>query len=442
MKLGFLKYLFIVLIVISCSNDDPATTSNTPEIISVESFGGSNNDSAQSVIATIDGGYAVMGYTQSNDGDITDKQDTSFDFWVIKFNAQNIIEWQKTYGGSADDRGNCIIQTSDGGFALLGFSFSDDIDVTNNEGLQDFWLVRLDAFGNLLWQKSYGFEGADSGISIIETNDQGFLLSGIIDVTASGGQGATNKALQKHAGGDYWLLKVDEVGSLEWSNYFGGNFTDTPYGIIQKENNGYLILGSSDSSDTDISNNLGSYDFWLIDVAPDGTLISEKSFGGTQIDEGRAIIATPDGNYLLAGDTRSNDVNISSNNGGADLWLAKVSPSGNLIWERNIGGSNFDVARAIKSSKNGNFILAGSSRSSDVDVASNKGQNDAWVLKIDGNGEVIWERTIGGSNIDFAYDVAQLNDGSIIAVGDTTSDDGDIIVNKGFTDLLVIKIEN
>ena len=178
MKLGKLKYLLGFCLLFNCSDDDPSSFPNNFEVV-VETLGGSNNDSAQSVTATVDGGYIILGYTQSNDGDLTDKQDTSFDFWVIKYSSQNTVEWQKTYGGSGDDRGNSIVQTQDGGYAILGFSFSEDGDVTNNEGLQDFWLLRLDASGNLIWQNSFGFEGSDSGISLIETSDLGFLLSGI-----------------------------------------------------------------------------------------------------------------------------------------------------------------------------------------------------------------------------------------------------------------------
>ena len=441
MKLGKLKYLLGFCLLFNCSDDDPSSFPNNFEVV-VETLGGSNNDSAQSVTATVDGGYIILGYTQSNDGDLTDKQDTSFDFWVIKYSSQNTVEWQKTYGGSGDDRGNSIVQTQDGGYAVLGFSFSEDGDVTNNEGLQDFWLLRLDASGNLIWQNSFGFEGSDSGISLIETSDLGFLLSGIIDISASGGQGATNRNDNRHAGGDYWLIKVNQLGELEWSNFYGGNFTDTPFGIIQKDNNGFLVVGSSDSSDTDISNNKGTYDFWVLDISPEGALLNEKSLGGTQIDEGRSIIASGDGNFLITGDTRSDDVDVLNNKGGADLWLVKITPQGELLWEKSIGGSNFDVARSIKSSQDGNFILSGSSRSDDFDVNNNKGQNDAWVLKINANGDVLWETTIGGSNIDFAYDIAELNNGSIIAVGDTSSIDGDIIVNKGFSDLLLIKIED
>lgn len=427
--------------LLSCNSDD-ASPSNKGQLIFAKTFGGTNNDSAQSVTATSDGGYAILGYTQSNDNDITDKQDESFDFWVLKFDANDQLQWQKTYGGTLDDRGNDIIQTSDGGYAILGYSFSTDGDISQNAGLQDYWLVKLDANGNISWEKSFGYQGADSGISMIETNDQGFLITGILDVTASGGEGNSSRTANRHAGGDYWVLKLNNSGSLEWSRYFGGNFTDTPYGVIQTDDNGYIVAGSSDSEDTDISSNIGTYDFWVIKVSHSGNLVWETSFGGSQIDEARGIVKADDGSYIIAGDTRSNDNNISQNKGGADLWLVKISPSGNIIWEKTIGGSSFDVARAIKKSKKNGFLLSGSSRSSDMDVSENMGQNDAWVLKTNTNGNLLWELSVGGSNIDFSYDVAELFDGSVIAVGDTASSDGDILENKGFTDLLILKIED
>jgi len=433
-------YCFMVLLLINCSSDDASSSNNQGQLTFAKTYGGTKNDSAQSITATSDGGYIILGYTQSNDNDITDKQDESFDYWVLKFDANNQLEWQKTYGGSLDDRGSDIIQTSDGGFAILGYSFSNDGDTTQNEGLQDYWLVKLDANGNISWEKSFGYQGTDSGISFIETNDLGFLITGILDVTASGGEGNSSRTANRHAGGDYWALKLDIYGNLEWSHYFGGNFTDTPYGVIQTDDNGYIVAGSSDSEDTDISSNIGTYDFWVIKISESGNLVWEKSFGGSQIDEARSIIKTDDDNYIIAGDTRSSDNDISQNKGAADLWLIKISPSGNLIWEKTIGGSSFDVARAIKKSQNNGFLLSGSSRSSDIDVSENKGQNDAWVLKTDNNGNLLWETTVGGSNIDFSYDVVELINGSVIAVGDTASSDGDIIENKGFTDLLIIKI--
>ncbi|MDO1502022.1 hypothetical protein Q2T40_17950 [Winogradskyella maritima] len=428
----------------ACKSDDPNGPSDiSGSVAFVKTIGGSLNDSGQSIISTTDGGYAILGFTQSMDGDISDKSSEDFDYFLLKYNATDELQWSKTYGGTGDDRGRSIIQTLDGGFAILGTSSSNDGDVSGNSGFQDYWLAKLDTSGNLQWQKSYGFQGNDNGISVIQTNDSGYLITGVLDVTASGGAGNTSsRSSERHAGGDYWAVKLDASGDLEWSQYYGGNFTDTPEGVVQTDDGGYIIAGGSDSEDTDISSNLGTYDFWIIRISSTGNLIWEKSFGGSEIDEARAIVASGDGNFIIAGDTRSNSNDISNNNGGADLWLIKIAPEGELLWEKNIGGTDFDVARAIYKTQNNGFLLAGSSRSSDGDVSDNKGQNDAWVLKVNSNGELHWETSVGGSNIDFAYGVTELNDGNIIAVGDTTSNDEDILENKGFTDLLLIKLQN
>ena len=440
-KIGFFS---ILLTFFACEKANlefnPVSNLSNGTLGLIQTFGGSKNDVAQSVIATLDGGFAVIGYTQSMDGDVSDKLDESFDFWVLKFNSEANLEWNKTYGGSGDDRGYDIIQTSDNGFAILGYTDSSDGDITINNGFRDFWLAKLDASGNLTWQKSFGFPGADEGTAIIETSDNDFLISGVLDVTSSGGQGNLGRFVTEHAGGDYWAIKVSSSGDLIWSRFYGGSFTDSPTGIIENNNNEFIFVGGSDSNDVDITNNKGSYDFWVVKSEAGGNMIWEKSFGGSEIDEARGIVSTYDGSHIIVGDTRSNEQDVSLNNGAADLWMIKISDDGDLIWNCSIGGSNFDVSRSINKTSDNGFIIAGSSRSSDGDVARNQGQNDAWIVKIDTNGQLLWETTVGGSNIDFAYDAVQLANGTIIAVGETSSSDGDITENKGFTDLLIIKL--
>ncbi|WP_299884082.1 hypothetical protein [uncultured Lacinutrix sp.] len=435
----------ILFVFNSCKSDDDTITPTNNSVTGILDFarvyGGSKNESAQAVVSTLDGGYAVLGYTQSTNGDITDKTDESFDYWLLKFDTDSELQWNKTYGGSEDDRGKDIIQTQDGGYAILGSSYSSNEDVSTNAGQEDYWLAKLDASGNISWQKSFGYSGTDSGISVIQTNDNGYLISGVLDVTASGGEGNTSRNSSRHAGGDYWIIKLNTDGDIEWSKFFGGLFTDTPEGIVETDDNAFIIAGGSDSADTDISNNKGSYDFWVIKISNTGSLIWEKSFGGSEIDEARGIVKSGDGNYIIAGDTRSSDTDISNNNGAADLWLIKISPLGELLWEKTIGGSSFDVARAIVKTQDNGFLLSGSSRSSDGDLTINQGQNDAWVLKVDSNGILEWQKTVGGSNIDFAYGITELNDKTVVAVGDATSNDGDLIENKGFSDLLIIKIK-
>ena len=438
-----MNLFFVVLFFINCSedNDNSTTKDQDIEIDFITTLGGSKNESAQAIINTTDGGYAILGHAQSMDGDVTTKSNESYDYWLLKYDATNQLEWQKTYGGSADDRGADLIQTSDGGYVIVGKSKSNDFEVSENAGFDDFWVVKLDSNGSVYWENSFGFAGSDVPYSIIQTNDDGYLLTGVLDVSASNGQGDRNSILSRHAGGDYWVIKLNSNGVKQWSNYYGGSFTDTAYDAIQTEDDGYIIVGSSDSNDVDITNNKGTYDFWIIKISATGNLVWEKSFGGSEIDEAHAINKSADGNYLIAGDTRSSDLDISQNNGAADLWVIKITPEGTLLWEKSLGGSNFDVGRSISKTQDNGFIISGSSRSTNASFSSNKGQNDAWVIKLNSGGDLEWQKTIGGSEVDFFYDTVELNDQTVVAVGDSNSSNEDIYENKGFTDLLILKLK-
>ncbi len=440
------KYLpaLCFFILFNCSKKDVFTTPEVLEVINeidfVKTFGGSKNDVLYSVKGTMDGGYITAGFTQSNDFDLAIKTNDSFDFLISKFNAENHLEWQKTFGGSEDDRASDIVQTLGGNFVVLGYSKSSDGNVSENAGSKDFWLLKISSEGNFLWEKTFGFSGADLGTALLETNDGGFFITGVLDVSSSGGQGNSKSNKVKHAGGDYWAIKTDHSGALEWSRFFGGSFSEIPTGVIETTQDNFIIAGSSDSNDFNISENKGAYDFWITKISPAGDLLLEKSFGGSGIDQAKAITATNDGNFIAVGDTRSADIDVALNSGAADVWIVKFSSEGTLIWEKTIGGSSFDVARAIYKTQDNGFLIAGSSRSLDNGF-ENKGQNDALILKIDKNGNLLWQKTVGGSEIDFLYDIAELNNKSIIAVGESSSSDQDISENKGFSDALIIQIK-
>ncbi len=442
MILNKIKFLFVLaIILISCTNTkiEPIVSPNK-EVVFVNTLGGSKNEGARSVVKTNDGGYAILGFTQSVDGDIIDKQNEQKDLWLIKFDKNDQLQWKKTFGGSKDDHGEKIIQTSDGGFALIGYNKSNDHDTTSNAGFQDIWILKLDVTGEILWQKSLGFAGADQGYSILQTTDGGYFISGILDVTASGGLGNKSSLNKRHAGGDYWGIKLNSVGKIEWRNYYGGTNTDTCYDAVETFD-GFILVGSSDSVDVDIKNNKGGYDIWIVKIDKTGNLIWEKTLGGKEIDIAYKILKTHDNNFILAGETRSSDLDITHQNGAADVWILKINAEAEILWQKTYGGSSFDVARDITSTQDGGYILAGSSRSMDKDVTENKGQNDAWILKVDETGNKIWQKSIGGTEIDFAYGITELLDQSILVVGDTNSSDHDIQVNKGFTDLLIIKLD-
>lgn len=439
-----IKYFYFAYLCIffSCGSDNNAATNITnqnTEIQKIFTLGGTKNESGQSVVKTPDGGYAVLGYTQSMDLDVLNKTNNSYDYWLIKFDAFGNQEWQKVYGGSDDDRGQEIINTSDGGYAIIGSSKSQDGDVSLNSGFNDFWVLKISNSGNLIWEKSFGYSGSDNGFSIIQTQDNGYLIAGVIDVTSSDGQGNNRLNINRHAGGDYWVIKINSVGNLQWSRYFGGSFTDTSYALSETQTGNFIIVGSSDSDDIDINNNKGTYDFWVLKISSSGDLIWEKSFGGSEIDEARDITITENGDFLIVGDSRSVDTDVLYNNGAADIWIIKINADGQLIWEKTYGGTSFDGVQSIQKTLNNYYIVAGNSRSSDVNLENNNGQNDAWFFKIDSQGVLKWQNSVGGSDIDLLMDIVELENGTIIAVGNSNSNDLDISENNGFTDLLIIE---
>ena len=410
----------------------------------VQTFGGSREETAQSVIPTNDGGFAVLGYTNSIDGDLTGKSLPVNDYWLLKFSALGDLQWSKTYGGSKDDRGQSVIQTTDGGYAVVGYAMSDDGDGSLNQGFHDNWILRLDANGDILWEKSFGFSGHDHAYDIVQTSDGGLFFSGFLDVTSSGGEGNSRKKITsyaQHGVGEFWGIKLDADGNLLWRRYFGGTNNDRSFGAVEANDGGLVMIGASESDDFDISNPNGSYDVWVVKISAKGDLIWEKSFGGTGIDRAYDVVKTDEGAYVIVGETFSTDGDIFKNNGESDAWLIKVSDKGDLLWERTFGGSDFDAARGLATTSDGGFVIAGNSKSVEGDLAENSGENDIWLIKTDTNGNFQDQMVMGGEGLDFGFDILQDDLGNLILVGESASSSMRNITSKGMTDLVVFGLK-
>lgn len=462
-------YHFILLFVVaiffaSCGKDDPAIndpiqddteteteTGFVGDIDYIKTFGGSNSDEAVSVILTNDGNYLIFGSTQSNDGDITDKTATDSDYWLLKLTPSGEKIWSKTYGGSSDERASKIEKTNDGGYILSGYSRSNDGDVTSgNEGFHDYWIVKVNSEGSIQWENHFGFSGSDQAFDAFQTLDGGYLVTGFLDVTASGQDGNdfgkdinSNSPARgtNHGVGEFWVLKLDAAGQKVWRRYFGGTNNDRSYDALQTADGGFLIVGASESDDFDIIDDKGSYDFWAVRLTTNGDKLWTKSFGGSEIDIGYAITKTTDGNYIMVGDTRSNDKDVTNAKGSADAWAVKFNDSGEKIWQKTYGGSDFESARSIHSTQKGTYIIAGNTRSTTGDFTENKGQNDALVYLIDENGAIKFQKTIGGSSLDFAEDAIYTPNNKIVVVGNTESNNLDVPLNRGIKDVLILTIK-
>ena len=435
-------FIFILFCFCGCES-----TSHLPEDFSsfegklswVKTFGGSNEDIAHAVIETEDGGFAVFGNTKSVDGDVTDKTIEESDLWLLKFNAEAGLEWTKTYGGSGDDRGHSLIQMNDGGFMLLGYSQSEDGLGSNNEGQHDNWVLRVDAQGVFMWERSFGYGGHDHAYSIIKTADGGALFNGFLDVTASNGAGnsVAYRSGSLHGVGEFWCHKINSEGVVEWRNYYGGTSNDRSYDATELANGNFVLVGTSESVDVDITDPQGSYDVWVVTIDATGNLLWEKSLGGSEIDGANAVLQNAEGNIVVFGNSFSSDGDRSFSKGSSDFWIATLSPSGALLSEDSFGGSSFDLGRGLASGSDGVLWLAGYSRSSDGDVSSNKGDNDMLVLRLSPGHVVLNSLSLGGSALDLAHDVIELSSGKIIVIGETESTDGPFQENRGNKDIVI-----
>ena len=444
------SYLIMGLMVVGCKSDDetPIITDQPAEfngtLAWVETFGGSGIDQATAVVTTEDGAYMVVGSTYSNDGHFAGlKSTTDADYFLMRVRPDGGVDWTKVYGGDDDELATGITKTSDGGYVLVGYSRSDNCFTGSNGGFHDYYILKVDAQGNEIWCQNFGYPGSDQAQNIIETREGDLMVTGFFDVSASGGQGNDDRenAGTLHGVGEYWGIKLDADGQFFWKRYFGGSNNDRSYNVMQTNDGGFVLIGSSESDDFDITDSKGSYDYWAVKLSAEGDLEWTRSFGGSEIDIAYDIATTLDGNFLIVGDARSNDQDVSTNFGNADIWLVEIDPQGNLIWEKSLGGSMFDSAKDLLPMNDNLYCVTGSSRSNDVDVTTNNGENDAWTVVVDAQGTIIFEVAIGGSSLDFSEGAAQGVDGALLIVGNTESSDGDVIQNLGYKDILIYKID-
>ncbi len=442
-------YILGFLAILSCQDDEIYNINGEiddtffiGELEWVRSYGGSGEDTGRSIIRTQDGGYAIFGFSNSTDGDLAGKTTAVNDYWLLRIDEEGEVLWSKTYGGSRDDQGQSIIQTADGGYAITGYAMSGDGDSSNNEGFHDNWILRLDSKGNILWERSFGFSGHDHSYDIIQTADGGFFFVGFLDITSARSDGYDEKAIPstRHGVGEFWGTKIDGNGNLQWRRYFGGTNNDRAYSVVPAWDGGYIMAGASESNDFDISNARGSYDFWILKISEEGQMIWERSYGGSGVDIAYDISLTNDGAYVVAGHSFSSDNDISNPIGESDVWMIKIDKQGELMWEKSIGGTASELARSIQPASRGGYIISGNSKSIDGDSSENFGENDMWVLRTDDNGQVLWQQSFGGQGLDFAFDAVENPNKSVVLIGESGSLDMAGISHKGNTDLVVVKI--
>jgi len=397
-----------------------------------KNYGGTGTEYAYSIKETSDSGYILAGFSYSNDGDIIENKGNS-DFCIIKLNNTNDIIWQKTYGGTDSDFANSIQETTDGGYIVAGYTYSNDGDIPENKGDADFWIIKLNNIGDTIWHKTYGGTDYDYEKSIKETTDGGYIVIGY--TKSNDGDITENKGNE-----DVWVIKLDNIGDIIWQKTYGGTNNDEAFSIQETTDGGYIFTGNTESNDGDITENKGNKDVWVIKLDNTGGIIWQKTYGGASNDEALSIQEITNGEYIVAGYTESNNGDITENKGEMDAWLIKIDNTGNIIWQKTYGGTSNDDIKAMQETTDSGFILAGNTKSNDGNITENKGYTDVWLIKVNNIGDIIWQKTYGGSNSDLAFSIQETSNEGYIVAGYTDSNNGDITENKGAADIWVIKI--
>ncbi len=438
-------FIISILVFWACLPDHVSNTTPpvifSGTLIDIKLLGGSDEEVAREMIELREGGFAMVGSTKSTDGDFSDRMTGDWDLFLIKMDEQGEVTWKKTYGGSADDFGFSLVETPEGGFVLMGYSNSQDGDVPPTKGYHDNWIIKLDASGAVIWKKSLGYPGHDHAYNVTPTTDGGYFFNGFLDVTASNLEGNSGKSSQanRHGVGEFWCHKIDADGNIQWQRYFGGTNNDRSYDAIQTREGNFLVVGTSESEDVDVKNPKGGYDVWVVMVSPSGDLLWENSYGGSLVDEASKVIEDSYGNYRVIGNTHSEDMDVTDPKGSSDVWQITLDKSGRLIGSYNFGGSEFDRGTSITKGHWGSTFITGYSRSIDGDMISNMGENDLFLMYLPDDGREVKTMTLGGEGQDFAYDVLVQRNGGVIVVGQSFSKNPPFDQNKGQSDILVAR---
>ena len=385
-------------------------------------------------------GFIVIGDSYSNDGDVSGHHGSTayYDVWIVKLDVDHNIEWGKSYGGTLDEHPCSIIQTTDG-FIVGAMSTSNDGDVSGNNGSVDFWVFKIDTLGEIIWSHLYGGTNIDNARFLKATPDGGSIFIGE--------SRSTNGDVLGHHGVDgsidIWVLKLDALGNIEWQRSLGGTSGEDGYTVDILTDLNYIIAGHAFSIDGDVTGNHGESDYWIIKLSTAGEIIWQKCLGGSDYDYSFWVNATPDGGCIVTGSSESNNGNVTGQHGtGArdDIWIVKLDFDGIIEWQKSFGGTKDDYGRQIINTTDGNYIFTGFTYSNDGDVIFNHGNSDAWVVKINPLGEIIWQKSLGGSEDDYGSNIIELNDHSFAVLVQTYSNDGDVSFNHGSMDYWLVKL--
>ncbi|GAA4299276.1 T9SS type A sorting domain-containing protein [Nibribacter koreensis] len=406
-----------------------------------KTYGGTEDDMLEIVRHTSDGGYIMAGNSYSGiSGDKTKDSGDGLEMWVVKVDAAGKIEWQKVYDGQAWL--SALEQTSDGGYILGGTSSAGKtINKSDpSRGGSDMWVIKINAKGKVQWDQTLGGSGGDNLSDIIQTSDGGYLLGG-----SSNSNKSANKSEDSRGQSDFWIVKLSSKGKQQWDRTYGGSSYDRLHSLLQTNDGGYLLGGSSVSMVSgDKTEPQRGYceeecasDFWLVKVDASGRKEWDRTMGASGGESGESIldmVATQDGGYLLGGASDAARASYDktspnySSSGDRDFWLVKINAMGQILWDRTVGGTGDERFGDLLATADGGFLIGGRSTSG---ISGDKTEpqrdedeynsGDYWVVKLSGTGTTLWDKSFGGAGDDVHASMDHTMDGGYIIGGSSKS---------------------
>lgn len=427
------------------------------DILWEKSYGGKHSDYLFDAQPTPDYGFILAGSSLSKKtGNKTDDGNGDLDYYIWKMDEKGNLDWQKSFGGSGADLLQSIRLTKDGGFILAGTSDSQKglHKKDSCRGHEDFWIIKLNAKGAEQWQRTIGGSGQELLQSIIPTSDGGYIVGGSSSSNKSGKlhnglDDLFGKKENSYGGLDYFVVKLDNKGEIEWQKSYGGQYADELRSIVQARDGGFLLGGSSNSPDSGNKNekSYGESDYWILKLDQKGEVEWQKTYGGAGDDQLQSVLQSKDGNYLLAGSSSSGTGgNKNASNGkGSDFWLIKIDPIGEILWQETYDIGKADLLTTIQENADGSLLLGGHAQTevSDSKKKDKEGINDYVLIKTNDKGEEQWTQTVGSGGEDILRKAIETRDGGYLLAGTSTGTASrDRNSGQGRNDFWVVKLKD
>ncbi len=395
-----------------CKKDDTGSKEKAPEIVWEKTYGGSDVDYLYAMKKTADDGYILYGHTLSTDGDVTKRFDLN-DLWLVKVNAQGDIEWQNTYGGNGTDVSTNLELSADGGYLIVGTTNSVDGDFSTSCVDPGGFVMKLDSGGNVQWVYKACRNINDAVVSVAEKSEGSVFVVGYEVTTTFNGSVPVDNY-------DRYIAKFSASGTMQWKNYIGGTNQVAISNIKILSDGNIIVTGSSKSPD--IPGNTGDdiNNIYLAKLSSaDGSVLWQKC-----VDYGSGVVAKEDkdGNIVIVG----LNYKASDNHGAMDFYVVKTDANGNVLNKKSFGGSANDFAGDLFITKDNDYLISGQVRSNDQDVSGNHGEMDIWLIKLDSDLNMKWQKCLGSPALDAGYSVDVNTDGKIAVAGYVGSDGGDV----------------